>query len=176
MAPILDDKSTRRPVPADLHRYAAINHSIRASSAENDDDIRSTPEPLITPERENLAKAEIRHVSAIMRDLNSLRAGPERDDYGILRPTTRAYDEASRLLVDAAIVAAGKNRQIPQGCVSTDDEGGVRIEWVRADRSVHLAVPNTDAKSPYIYHELGVEYGTESATSERLAFWLNGIE
>lgn len=117
----------------------------------------------------------IRHLSVILRELIDLRNGPERDDYGMLRPAKFAFDAASQLLVDAAMVAATEGRQIPLGCVSTDSQGGVRVEWVRDDSSVHLAVPATNAKSAYIYHEAGNRYATEDATSERLAHWLREI-
>jgi hypothetical protein len=157
-----------------LARAKAIELLLRKTDAE---DPRSTPlcEP-IPPERNQLAAAGIAHLSSLIRELNELWIGPESDEYGTLRPTKYAFDEATRLLVDAAIVAAGEHRQIPRGCVSTDADGGVRIEWVRNDASVHLVVPSTGEAAPYIYHEVGSDYGTEDARDVRLAFWLRRID
>jgi hypothetical protein len=127
------------------------------------------------PQRSNVASAEIRHLSALIWQLEELRNAEKSDDYGILRPSDSAYDRARDLLIDAAIFAARKGRQIPHGCVSTDSEGGIRVEWVRSASSVHLAVPATSRRSPYIYHEVGDSYATEPASPESLASWLRAI-
>ena len=82
---------------------------------------------------------------------------------------------ASHLLTDAAIVSALKGRQIPLGCASTDSEGGIRIEWVRPTSSVHLVIPASPGRDGYVYHEVGDQYGTVSATPEALARWLREI-
>ncbi len=99
-----------------------------------------------------------------MNELANLRRGLDEDDYGRLRPTQHAFDRSVDLLVDA-------NRQcpIPAGCVSTDSEGGVRIEWIRPTASVHLVVPAKENRVPYVYHEVDAEYATEDATPELLA-------
>jgi hypothetical protein len=118
----------------------------------------------------------IRHLSAILRELIDAQSGPERDDYGVLRPTKHAFAAASQLLIDAAMAAASGNRRIPLGSVSTDSQGGVRVEWVRDRSSVHLVVPGPNHEPPYIYHELGSDYATEDATAERLAIRLREID
>ena len=99
--------------------------------------------------------SEVKHLSAILRELVELRNGPERDDYGTLRPTKYAFDAASGLLLNAAVASAVERHQIPHGCVSTDSRGGVRVEWVRDHASVHLAVPDDDRGPAYVYHEIG---------------------
>lgn len=111
----------------------------------------------------------------VVRQLVDLWKEPEEDDYGRLRPTQHAFDQSVHLLVDAAI-EANPDRVIPAGCVSTDSEGGVRIEWVRPTASVHLVVPAVAECVAYIYHEVGNDYATEDATPERLAYWLRWIE
>ena len=111
-----------------------------------------------------------------MRQLVDLWNEPEEeDDYGRLKPTQDAFDMSVQLLVDAAIEAHPQH-QIPSGCVSTDSEGGVRIEWIRPTASVHLVVPAKENHMPYVYHEVGNDYATEDATPERLAYWLCRIE
>ncbi len=139
----------------------------------NSDD-RSTPEA-IPPERLRLASANIRYLSAIIRQLVELLNGPERDEYGTLRPTRHAFETACRMLTDAAIVSALKGRPIPHGCASTDSEGGIRIEWVRPASSVHLVIPVSANRDGYVYHDVGDEYGTATATPEALARWLQEI-
>lgn len=142
--------------------------------AENEDP-RETP-VTIPPERLQLADAGIHHLSPIVRQLIDLWKEPEEDDYGRLKPTQDAFDGSVRLLVDAAIEAYSQQRQIPSGCVSTDSEGGVRIEWVRPTASVHLVVPASRESVAYVYHEVGNDYATEDVTPERLAYWLHRIE
>lgn len=177
MATELEVDAPRRPSKAELRRYAVPNCQVEPVSGErDDDDKRTTPDDLIPGARDRIARAKIRHLSAILKELNSLRSGPEQDDYGILRPSPHAYDEASGLLVDAAIAASHELREIPLGKVSTDGEGGVRIEWVRPDRSVHLVVPSTPDSIPYIYHECGDVFDTENASADRLAHRLIRIE
>ena len=118
---------------------------------------------------------EFRHLSSTARQLVDLWKEPEEDDYGRLRPTGYAFNRSFGLLVNAAIEARPQGR-IPAGCVSTDSEGGVRIEWVCSTASVHLVVPAARDGMPYIYHEVGDDYATEDATSKRLAHWLRQIE
>jgi len=113
----------------------------------------------------------------IADQLTELQNGPESDDYGCLRPTQYACDATLALLRDC--------KDIPSGCVSTDAEGGVRIEWVREAGSVHLVVPPVAllSRPPYIYHAAsdsfhaasGSFYATDDATPEGLAYWLKKI-
>ncbi len=143
-------------------------------------DLLSTPTPNppaapISRERRQLADAGIDHLSPILRQLLELRDGPENDDYGRLQPTQHAYNTTVELLVDAAIDAQSERRQIPHGCVSTDSEGGVRIEWIREEASVHLVVPAEQSKAPYVYHEVGGKYATEEATPRCLSYWLRAV-
>ncbi len=138
----------------------------------HDEDSCSTPEP-ISPERMQMANAGILYLSPILQQLYGLQKGPETDDYGRLQPTKHAFGKAIDLLVNAAIDAYP--RQIPSGCVSTDSEGGVRIEWVRETSSVHLVVPATNSSESYVYHEVDNNYATEDATSESLSNWLKLI-
>jgi len=139
-------------------------------------DERAT-DPPDTPQFSQLASAGIRHLSALIGQLEELRNVEEpEDEYGILRPTDIAYERARSLLVDAAISAARCGRQIPYGCVSTDSEGGVRVEWVRPTASVHLVVPASSRRLPYIYHEVNDSYATDSASPKGLARWLQEIQ
>jgi hypothetical protein len=121
-------------------------------------------------------KADIKHLSALLQQLNDLKTEPERDDYGILRVNQEAYAAACGLLIDTAIVSALEGCKIPYGCVSTDSEGGVRIEWTSPTSSVRLVVPPSEQKQGYVYHEEGTKYSTEAATPEALARWLRTIK
>lgn len=97
--------------------------------------------------------------------------GPERDDYGIIRPTPDAFLTTLMLLFKAS--EHDKNYQIPPGNVSTDSEGGIRIEWLGEQRNVHLVVPVN--KPPYIYSgrlDIGFSACLEEATPELLLHWL----
>ena len=111
----------------------------------------------------------------MLRELDDLASGPERDEHGLLRPTPHAQQTAKSLLQKAAQLGSQASPAIPRGCVSTDSAGGVRIEWVRDAASVFLVVPSSSTESPYIYHEVGDDYGTEDASPDRLATWLFNV-
>jgi hypothetical protein len=171
----IDDRSIRQPRRAELQ--AGFSRALRVAADRKPaeiEDTRTTPDP-VPPERLQLARAGILHLSPIVGQLVELWCGPECDEYGRLRPTQHAFDTAVCLLVDAAIEGHFDNRKIPHGCVSTDSNGGVRIEWVRDGSTVHLIVPAAQRDAPFVYHELADAYATEDVTPERLSYWLRAI-
>jgi hypothetical protein len=131
----------------------------------------------VHPTRHKLAAADIKFLSAIVSQLVELQQGPERDEYGVLRPTKHAFEQAISLLVDTAIAEARRGGSIPHGCASTDAQGGVRIEWVGARCSLHLVVPASPSNRAYLYHEVGDGYGSTDALSpESLGEWLRTFQ
>lgn len=130
----------------------------------------------ISSERFGLALANIRYLSDVIRQLIELREAEESDEYGTLRADKDAYETACQLVTDAAIVLGNDKRAIPRGNASTDAEGGVRIEWIRKNASVHLVVPAKSKAPPYVYHEVDGPYSTVAATAESLARWLKLID
>jgi hypothetical protein len=132
-------------------------------------DNRKTP-PVIPAERLRLASAGIKYLSDIVQQLLELRNEAESDEFGTLRPSQRAFDEACHFLMDAAILSARESRAIPRGCAVTDAEGGVRIEWVRPKAGVSLVVPAfADRESYVFYHATGEDGYSEQASPETLA-------
>lgn len=166
MQAVIDERSVYNPHEAELQL------EWECAFRDYNEDPLATPE-LVSPEREKIADAGILYLSPILQQLYGLQKGPETDDYGRLQPTEHAFGEVIDLLVNAAIDAYP--RQIPSGCVSTDSEGGVRIEWVRETSSVHLVVPAINSSESYVYHEVDNSYATEDATSEGLSNWLKLI-
>jgi hypothetical protein len=171
---LLDEKSTPEAA-SDLEWKLAFSEAASSMplSARRDD--RTTPEAISTG-RLRLAHAEIKHLSTLIGQLVKLRNEPEKDEYGILQLNKTAFDQGCCLLIDAAICSAQDGRQIPYGCASTDSMGGLRIEWIRPESSVHLVIPAAPESEAYIYHEVGARYATESATSESLSRWLPVVE
>lgn len=163
------DERTVPEIPEWELTYASV---LRPKSQSTDD--RTTP-TVIGPTRQQLASANIRYLSAIIRQLVELRNEEESDEYGTLRASQHAFDTACQLLTDAAIVSAFQGRQIPHACASTDSEGGIHIEWMRPTAGVSLIVPASPERDEYIYHEVGKAYSTEPATAEALARWLREI-
>lgn len=118
-------------------------------------------------------------MESILEQLAQLRVEEQVDDYGILRPTESAFEEAVSLVREAASLAARKwHRTLPHGCVSTDSEGGVRIEWFSPNRAVHLVIPCEPLRETrYIYHEIGNQFDVEyNVTGETLAYWVNWLQ
>jgi hypothetical protein len=174
MTMMIEERAVRQPHKVEIQW--AMSLATRAIVAQGvPDDASKTPEP-VSPERARLANAGILHLSPIVKQLVVLWTGPESDDYGRLKPTQDAFERTVYLLVDAAIDVYPQQREIPFGCVSTDSEGGVRIEWVRDGASVHLAVPARKDDTAYVYHEVAGAFATEDATPKRLADWLHWIK
>jgi hypothetical protein len=174
--PALADTKTR-PAINELDRklaYASAAHTPQPPEPIVTNDDRVTPE-LVSRERQQMASAGIRYLSAIIKQLVELRNDEEADEYGVLRATEHAYEGACRLITDAAIVSALHGRPIPRGCASTDSEGGVRIDWMRPAAAVCLIVPSEDDQDASVYHEVAGVCATEPATAETLARWLREI-
>ncbi len=171
-----DERAVFQPGKAESQAWQRRAIASFESAGVAEDDPRATPDE-ISPERRQLADAGVLHLSPIVSQLVELWNEPEEEDeYGRLRPTRGAFDRSVGLLVDAAIEAHCEQRRIPSGCVSTDSEGGVRIEWVRPEASVHLVVPASKDNEAYVYHEVGDDYATEDVTPKRLAYWLRWIK
>ncbi len=149
-------------------------------------DPRATPE-MVSCERRMIADAGIKHLSAIVGDLNDLIENPIVDDEGDeIITTDYAYTLCCGLLIDAAVLIAlaragspdtqVRGMVVPAAVVSSDERGGIRVEWVRDNASVHFVVPASDDSHAYIYTEVGNVYGTQQpATAELLAASLRHI-
>jgi hypothetical protein len=103
----------------------------------------------IIPTQDNLGN--------MITELRESLTGEEHDDYGVLRPTTYAFNTILDLLFTAA-VEMGEGRTFPYGSVTTDRDGGIRIEWRNGERNVRLIVPSRQEGMRYIYFEEGEEY------------------
>src|SRR5207237_10064620 len=93
-----------------------------------------------------------RKLVSIVSDFMELLRREEEDDYGILKPTIYAFNFTLDLLFSTA-TAMGPRVACPYGSISTDYEGGVRIEWRNGERSVRLIVPARPEGMRYIYFE-----------------------
>lgn len=138
-------------------------------------DKSSTPD--VRQELQQIANADIKDLSAIMQQLIVLRKSHSSDHRGVIRPVDEAFELVVQLLVDGSLVLRQNySLRVPQGFVSPDFEGGLRIEWIRPAASVHLVIGPTSETPRYIYHEANGVYGVDKYVSpERLASWLRLI-
>ena len=120
--------------------------------------------------------------SDILRQIDDLSSGDETDEYGVLRPTDHAIQSTKEVLFTALMAVLGqaarhrKASAFPRGCVTTDERGGLRIEWSEDGRAVHLVIPAEPGGRSYIYHELGEVYGAEDRVAGSvLAYWLQKL-
>jgi hypothetical protein len=90
-------------------------------------------------------------MAANLRRLTDVMLADGYDD-GFRRPTRAAFDAAWKLLVEAeeSVSAAPPAAPAPVG------DGGLLIQWQRADRQLFLAVP-ADPRESYVYLR-GPEY------------------
>src|SRR5207247_1416644 len=65
-------------------------------------------------------------IDELLADLRDLVKEDEKDEYGIFRPTMHALSLTILLIIEAY---CRQHSNWPFGCVSTDSEGGIRIEW-----------------------------------------------
>lgn len=108
----------------------------------------------------------LKELNLIVQQLAALAAAEPEDEDGVLRPTMRALQRTNKILLDASTVFLlswrGSDSQLvfPKGFVSTDNEGGIRIEWMWPNSSVRLIVPATTDGKEYIYFEFGEQRGS----------------
>jgi hypothetical protein len=124
-------------------------------------------------DRVSAPTAENGALSVVLDRLASLLDEDETDDYGMLSPSEYAFTTTWELLV----AAAGElSCPFPRAAVSTDSEGGIRVQWIRPERQVRLVIPNVESGRHYIYHEEGDQYDVEpSVSATSLARWLAWI-
>lgn len=144
-------------------------------------DDRVTPEWAWPPE-DYVPPIDASGFADVVRQIADLTTGDETDEYGVLRPTQYALGETFKVVVGSLvdrIYDAESHDQVyiyPRGCVTTDEQGGLRIEWSGDDRAVHLVIPAVREGRSYIYHELGDSYGTDGRVSGGvLARWLQKL-
>jgi len=143
------------------------------------EDGRATPEAPL-PGEEWVSIGDPSGFADTLVQIRELATGDQSDEYGLLRPTTYAQQRTLELLsqsffiVVAGLASEGQRcSRFPHGAVTTDDQGGLRIEWAEGDRAVHLVVPSEPDGQSYIYHEMGQDYAAEKRVSgTALAQWL----
>ena len=142
------------------------------------EDERTTPKPV-----RGLADAsEVSGFAEIIHQISELASGDEEDEYGVLRPTRDAIQKTLTVLCEAynvrqKIDSKKPRRQVvPRGSVTTDESGGLRIEWSGGGCAVRLVMGATEKSGSYVYHEVGKKYGTERVTGAILASWLKLID
>jgi hypothetical protein len=112
-------------------------------------------------------------IGAIISDLAELIEENEEDDYGILRPTHYAVRTTSQLILNSGLQS---RKRIPYAAVTSDDAGGVRIEWYWHNRELRLIVPASKDGQSYIYHEGDGAHNIDRRVSANtLARWLDWL-
>ena len=149
----------------------AVYCSTRGASFVESVDARATPAADVPPCK--IMRAEIKYLSHLLKELEVVQLMKGSEDEPAA--TVEAYLAAREILIHAAITAGLEGRAIPKGFVTTDPEGGVRIEWFRTDARVHLVIRAARERGGYIYHRSAAGYGTVPATAYSLAKWLKFI-
>jgi len=117
-----------------------------------------------------------RALADILSQLQELRFHADSESTGDVCASEYAFDTGVRVLRDAAAACARAGRSIPRGRASTDDEGGIQVQWIRTSAGVNFVVPGVDSRPGYIYHEVGDTYGTCPPTADNLSRWLSEID
>lgn len=149
----------------------AVYGSTHVASYVESVDAQATP-PAEVPTC-GIMSAEIKYLSYLLNELHAVRTMESTEDEPAA--TTEAYSASREMLIHAAITAGLEGRAIPKGFVTTDPEGGVRIEWFSPNARLHLVIRPTRERGGYIYHRSAAGYGTVSATAYSLAKWLKII-
>lgn len=100
------------------------------------------------------AEAGSSGLEQIRRELALLRSEPEENEF--VRPTEYALQRIEEILEQTASAIA----EFPVGYVTTDEKGGIRIEWwhERTD-CVHLVVGPTESAEQYLFYKFGDDEG-----------------
>jgi hypothetical protein len=160
-----DGQMARRRVPVHGEHQAEIGPDVGQSHS-------VTMNPL-GMDRVTLPAPSDEALGVVIERLASLLEEEDTDEYGVLRPTEYAFTTTWNLLVAAAQDLAFP---FPRAAVSTDSEGGIRVQWLRPERQVRMVIPSVEGKPQYIYHEERDDYDVESTVSARtLAGWLTWL-
>jgi hypothetical protein len=118
----------------------------------------------------------VSNFTSTVKSLLELLELPEEDDYGTLRPTDHAFKRAIELLLNAY---ESLGERFPRGFASTDEEGGIRINWRERQKDCRLCLfcPANPEGKAYIYHQSGEEYASEESISEDILMgWLEWFD
>lgn len=182
MDALLEERDTtpgqRRLVEVSFGRVPAVQFHLELGT-----DDRTTPGPPCRLD-DYLELLDLNGFSETIRQIAFVASGDESDEYGVLRPTPSAMKKTLEVLARAlnAIIenskSARKKFSFPRGSVTTDESGGIRIEWSRPAAAVHLVIAaEVKVGRSYIYHERGGEYGADNTvTGGRLASWLKLLD
>lgn len=105
----------------------------------------------------------------VMQRIDALRFEDDPDE---LRATSYAIAYAEALLSEAT--------PLPRGSAAVWYDGSIYVHWRMGARRIHLYVPATQEKQPYIYHEHGGDYGIIKPVSpvvvaEWLRWYVEGL-
>ena len=126
----------------------------------------------ITPEAEQATRLEKQGIEIVHERLIELLQEEDEDEYGVLKPTTHAFNTAWELVSGASELL---KKSFPKASASTDDKGGVRLTWTRLEpeREIRLVCPSDKSKKTYLYHESSDKHGIiEDVKALTLAGWL----
>jgi hypothetical protein len=116
---------------------------------------------------------ELPGITITLKRLVALLELEDEDDYGILKPSDRAFKTVMNLVLDANSLM--KN-SFPRASASTDHEGGIRLTWqkLEPERTVRLFCPASPEHPVDIYHATNDEYAVEDLVSvSTLVHWLH---
>lgn len=125
-----------------------------------------------TSKNEDNTTIEKPGIEILRERLIELLQEEDEDEYGILKPTSHAFDTAWKLVSDASNFL---RKNFPKASASTDEKGGIRLTWTRLEPEieVRLICPSDPSRKTYLYHENSEAHGIiENVTALTLADWL----
>jgi hypothetical protein len=111
-------------------------------------------------------------IAVTLKRLIALLEEDETDEYGILQPSQFAFKRAMEFVIEAYDAIGDR---FPKASASTDDQGGIRLTWMKLDteHEVRLVCPAQVGQTAYLYHEFGNDYAVErDVTGAILVEWL----
>lgn len=130
-----------------------------------------------------ISQYDIAGLARLLSQLAELVRGDEFDDQGVLRPTEYSLVRFMEVLPPAwslvceQQITTGLPASFPRGNLTTDENGGIRVEWRAPNATVHLVLGSSKSSESYIYHSRGDDYAADKIISaRRLARWLRTVE
>jgi len=100
---------------------------------------------------ENATDSDLLRFTTMLRRIAGLVSLDETDDYGVLRPTKYAIRRTLKVLMQVYMLG----HVFPRENVTTDEKGGLRIEWPTENWAFCFVIPAKEGGQEYFYHEQG---------------------
>lgn len=112
------------------------------------------------------------NVTEMQQDLYTLENASQLYDEDCIKPTPFAFKRMRGFLANTFLVT----NNFPFGTIYPDQSGGLRVDWVHADKELRLIVPSVENMRQYIWYMSGTDHGlVDNVSALKLGELLNWL-